>query len=90
MSKTVMMMTAHQLSATHEPNRKPTDSRAILLLDVHKAYDTVSRDFLFDIMRYFGFADSFITMIRSFHYNTTAWFVMGHPLEYTFAVLNLH
>ena len=60
MSKTVMMMMAHLLTATHEPDREPTDSRAILLLDLCKAYDMVSRDFLFEVMRYSGFADSFI------------------------------
>ena len=66
MSKTIMMMMAHLLSATHEPNREPTDSRAIRLLDFCKAYDTVSRDFLFEVMRYvFRFVDVFITMIRN-------------------------
>ena len=67
MSKTVIIM-AHQLSAAHEPDREPTDSRAIRLLDFCRAYDTVSRDFLFEVMRYFGFADSFITMIQNLHH----------------------
>ena len=81
MFKTVMMMMAHLLSAAHEPDRKSTDSRAILLLDVRKAYDTVSRDFLFEVMRYFGFADSFITMTRNLHHNTTARFVVNGILS---------
>ena len=81
MSKTVMMMMAHLLSATHEPDRNSADSRAILSLDVRKAYDTVSRDFLFEVMRYFGFADSFITMIRNLHHNTTARFVVNRILS---------
>ena len=81
MSKTVMMMMAHLLSAAHEPDREPTDSRAILLLDFRKAYDTVSRDFLFEVMRYFGFTDFFITMIRNLHHSTTARFVMNGILS---------
>ena len=62
MSKIVMIMIAHLILATHEPDREPTDSRAILLLNIFKAYDTVSRDFLFEVMRYFGFANSLITI----------------------------
>ena len=87
MSKTVMMMMAHLLSAAHEPDREPTDSRAIRLLDFRKAYDTVSRDFLFEVMRYFGFADSFITMIRNLHHNTTARFVVNRLLSDPIPVL---
>ena len=71
----------HLLSATHEPDREPTDSRAILLLDFRKAYDTVSRDFLFEVMRYFGFADTFITLIRNLHHDTTARFVVNGTLS---------
>ena len=65
---------AHLISTTHESDREPTDSRAIQLLDFRKTYDTVSREFLFEVMRYFGFADSFITMIRN--HNTTPRFVV--------------
>ena len=81
MSKTVMMMMAHLLTATDDPDREPDDSRAILLLDFRKAYDTVSRDFLFEVMRYFGFAEAFITMIRHLHHNTTARFVVNGILS---------
>ena len=72
---------AHLLSAAHKPDRKSTDSRAILSLDVRKAYDTVSRDFLFEVTRYFGFAESFITMTRNLHHNTTARFVVNGILS---------
>ena len=63
---------------------------------IAEAYGTVSRVFLFDVMRYFGFADSFITMIRNLHHNTTALFVAngmlsdprthGHPTGQTVIV----
>ena len=87
MSKSVMMMIAHRLSAAYEPDREPTDSRAILLLDFRKAYETVSRDFLFEVMRYFGFADYFITMIRNLHHNTTARIVVNGLLSDPISVL---
>ena len=57
------------------------------MLDLRKAYDTVSRDFLFEVMRYFGFADSFITMIRNLHHNTTARFVVNGLLSDPIPVL---
>ena len=59
----MVMMMAHLSFATQESDRQPEASRAILLLDFRKAYDTVSRDFLFEVMRFFGFAETFITMI---------------------------
>ena len=85
--KQFMMMMAHLLTATDAPDRGPADSRAILLLDFRKAYDTVSRDFLFEVMRYFGFAEAFITMIRHLHHNTTARFVVNGILSEPIHVL---
>ena len=87
MSKTVIMMMAHLLTATHEPDREPTDNPAIELLGFRKTYDTVSRDFLLEVMRNFGFAFSFISMIRSLHHNTTARFVVNGLLSDPISVL---
>ena len=88
MSKTVMMMMmAHRLSAIHEPDRELTDSQAVLLIDFRKAYDTVSRDFRFEVMRYFAFADSFITMSRKLHHNITTRFAVNGMLSNPIPVL---
>ena len=81
MSKTSMMMMTHLLSAAHEPDRESTDNRSILLLYFHKAYDTVSRDILTRSCGISGFADSFITMIRNLHHNTTARFIVNGMLS---------
>ena len=72
---------AHLTSAAHEPERDATSSRAILLLDFLKAYDTVSREFLFEVMRAFGFYGAFITMARHLHTNTTARFLVNGILS---------
>ena len=76
-----MMMMAHLTSAAHEPERDATSSRAILLLDFLKAYDTVSREFLFEVMRAFGFDGAFITMVRYLHINTTARYLVNGILS---------
>ena len=81
------MMMAHRLSAIHEPDRELTDSQAVLLIDFRKAYDTVSRDFRFEVMRYFAFADSFITMSRKLHHNITTRFVVNGMLSNPIPVL---
>ena len=70
MSKTVMSMMAHLISVTPEPDREVDASRVILLLDFRKAYDTISRIFLFKVLRFFGFAEPFITLIRRLHDGT--------------------
>lgn len=80
-SKTVMMMMAHLSTATHASDREPTDIRAILMLDFCKAYDTVSSDILFEVTPYLGFVESFITIIRNLHHNTTARFVVNGMLS---------
>ena len=80
------MMMAHLLTATHEPDREPTDNRAILLLGFRKAYDTVPRDFLFEVMRSFGL-HSFTTVIRNLHHDTNARFVVKGMLSDPILVL---
>ena len=45
--KTVMMMLAQLVTAKAESELTASGSRAILLLDFRKAYDTVLREFLF-------------------------------------------
>ena len=62
-------------------------SRVILLLDFRKAYDTVARDFLFQVLESFGFTTLFINMMRKLHESTTAKFLvddsLSQPLEIT-------
>ena len=81
MRKTVMMMLAPLATAKAEPDLTAARSRAILLLDFRKAYDTVSREFLFLTLRRFGFPWEFTEMIRTHHAETTAPFVVNGELS---------
>ena len=87
MMKTVMMMLAAVSIARAEPDLEAHRSRVILLLDFRKAYDTVTRDFLFHVLEEYGFATPFIHMIRKLHESTTAKFLvngsLSHPVEIT-------
>ena len=40
---------------------------SIILLDIEKAFDSVDHDFLFQVLHYFNFGDSFISWIKSFY-----------------------
>ena len=40
---------------------------SIILLDIEKAFDSVNHDFLFQVLHYFNFGDSFISWIKSFY-----------------------
>ena len=72
---------AHLISVTPEPDREVDASRVILLLGFRKAYDTVSREFLFEVLQFFGFAEPFITLIRRLHDGTTARFSVNGVLS---------
>ena len=50
-------------TAKAEPETTAAGKRAILLLDFRKAYDTVSREFLFLALESFGFFHEFTEMM---------------------------
>ena len=79
--KTAIMTMAHLTSVAHILERDAASSRANLLLDFRKAYDTVSQEFLFEAMRAFGFDGAFITMVRHLHTNTAARFLVNGILS---------
>ncbi|CAI5719351.1 unnamed protein product [Peronospora destructor] len=81
MRKTVMMMLALLATAKDELELAAARSRAILLLDFRKAYDTVAREFLFLVLVRFGFSQEFTEMIRKLHNGTTARFVVNGELS---------
>ena len=79
--KAVMMMMAVLDTARHEPAVDMMQSKAIILLDLRKAYDTVARDFLFVALHKFGFSPAFVTMIQNIHAGTTAQFVVNGEIS---------
>eukprot|EP00644_Phytophthora_capsici_P003451 jgi/Phyca11/8806/fgenesh1_pm.PHYCAscaffold_31_\ len=81
MMKTVMMMMAILAQANHQPELAAELSEVILLLDFKKAYDTVSREFLFVVLRKFRFSEAFINMLRKLHDGTTAQFLVNGELS---------
>ncbi|OWY91534.1 Reverse transcriptase precursor [Phytophthora megakarya] len=81
MLKTVMMVVAILRTAQREPETSVGESRAIVLLDFKKAYVTVVHDFLFMVMRKFGFATDFVEMIQRLHQGTTAKFLVNGELS---------
>lgn len=50
------------------------DPQLVLLLDFKKAYDTLNRDFLWSILRAFGYSTAFIDLVQKLHAKTTATF----------------
>lgn len=84
--KTVMMMMALLATANHQPELAAAFSEVILLLDFKKAYDIVSREFLFLVLRKFGFSEAFINMLRKLHDGTTAQFLVNGELSKVQAV----
>ena len=81
MHKTVSMMMAHLQSAREESNLNADASRAIVLLDFRKAYDTVDRDFMVEALRLFGFDAKFLALMQRLHTNTTARFSVNGELS---------
>ena len=77
MSKLVMMMLAQLATATFDETLAAENSRVILLLDFRKAYDTVDRDFLYEALRHFGFAERYVQLISRLHTGTTASFFVN-------------
>ena len=45
---------------------------SILFLDFRKAFDTVDRTFMIAVLKHFGFKESFISWIKTIHFNSSA------------------
>ena len=58
----------------------------VLLIDIAKAYDTLDREFLFEILFRMGFPKQFINIIQFLHKKTTAQFIVNGFLSSKFPV----
>ena len=68
------------LQTAEDLNLGAEQAPLLVLLDFAKAYDSLNRLFLFDVMTAMGFPPNFMTIIRSLHTNTTARFLInGQP-----------
>ena len=50
---------------------------AIVLLDIHKAFDSVSHEFLFKVLNHFNFGENFIRWVKTF-YSSRKSYVMNN------------
>ncbi|OWZ17931.1 RxLR effector protein [Phytophthora megakarya] len=81
MHKSITMMVAQLEATVNDSLRSTGESAGILLLDFAKAYDTVDRVYLLEVLRQFGFAAEFIDLIESLHVKTTAQFLVNGELS---------
>ena len=77
MMKTVMVMLVAVSAAWAEPDLEAPRSRVILLLGFRKTYNTVVWDYLFQFLEKYGFASTFIHVLRKLHESTTAKFLVN-------------
>lgn len=77
MQRSVVMMLTQLESAIFDTMMDENDSAGILLLDFAKAYYTMDRTYLLEVLRLFGFSDDFIDLIQRLHENTTAEFLVN-------------
>ena len=75
------MMLAHLQSEREESDLSADASRAIVLLDFRKAYDTVDRDFMIEALRQFKFDEILLALIQRLHTTTTAHFSVNGELS---------
>jgi hypothetical protein len=61
-------------------------SGAVVLLDFHKAYDSLSRKFLFQALFAMGFGPLFVSAIRILHMDTVAHVFVNQEISASFAV----
>eukprot|EP00644_Phytophthora_capsici_P019374 jgi/Phyca11/51451/gw1.173.9.1 len=81
MDKSVMMMMSQLDTAYSEENEAATESAGILLLDFAKAYDTVDRVFLLEVLRQYGFSEGFVALLERLHTNTVSHFLVNGELS---------
>ena len=77
MSKLVMMMLAQLATAKSDATIVAENSQVILLLYFRKAYDTMDRDFLYEALRHFCFAERYVHLITRLHTGITASFLVN-------------
>lgn len=70
--ETLDLFTVAQIVATEDPSMKEA---LALLLDFRKAYDSVDRLFLYDVLKWLGFPATIVAAIRAIYEGTTVVFI---------------
>eukprot|EP00644_Phytophthora_capsici_P015912 jgi/Phyca11/51449/gw1.49.349.1 len=77
MTRSITMVQALLSQCVTDPNLDWMDSPAILCLDLRKAYDTLSRDFMAAALNQYGFPQQFLDIFHSLHNGTKASYLVN-------------
>lgn len=81
MDKSVAMLLAQLEQGINDASVQASDSAGISLLDFAKAYDTVDRVYLLEVLRQYRFAPEFIDLLERLHEKTTAQYLVSGDLS---------
>lgn len=86
-NKSIMAVMSLLNHANKSQQTSLEESPGIVLLEFAKAYDTVDRRYLYEVLRMFGLLSAFVNLIKRLHDDTTAQFVVNsqhsHPISGT-------
>eukprot|EP00644_Phytophthora_capsici_P008773 jgi/Phyca11/131841/e_gw1.118.4.1 len=68
-------------SAVADEELEASKSSGILLLDFAKAYDTVDRVYLLEVLRHYEFSADFVSLMERLHVNTVSQFLVNGELS---------
>ncbi|KAF1325866.1 Rxlr effector protein, partial [Globisporangium splendens] len=77
MENAILIMQAALDKAYHNSAEGLDDAPGIVMLDFMKAYDTLDRDFLYLVLRKFGFGRQFVDLVHRMHSDTTAQYLVN-------------
>lgn len=81
MERSVTIMLSLVAKAETDTTKTLEQSPGLVLHDLAKAYDTVDRDYLYAVLRHFGFSDKFVQFIRCLYAATSSQFVVNATLS---------
>lgn len=84
--KTDIILRALLSTSFGDPTTPWEDSPGVLCLDLRKAYDTLSREFLQLVLRSYGFPSKILDVILALHEGTTAQFLVNGNLSQPWSV----
>ncbi|KAF1313879.1 Rxlr effector protein, partial [Globisporangium splendens] len=81
MENAILIMQAALDKAYHNSAEGLDDAPGIAMFDSMKAYDTLDRDFLYLVLRKFGFGRQFVDLVHRMHSDTTAQYLVNDEVS---------
>ncbi|KAE9296571.1 hypothetical protein PR003_g23727 [Phytophthora rubi] len=75
--KTITILKTILARSKADPLEAWTEAAMVLCLDLRKAYDTLDRNFMQQVLRRYGFSTKFIRVVHALHAGTTARFLVN-------------